>query len=107
MTGSLGLLGASWDLLGRSWVPLGASWGALGASWAPLGLKIRKNLNGISFVELNLGAKIDEKSKKIDVKKALVLRHGFFIDFLRFCMDWGPPNGFGPNLAMKPKTSIL
>ena len=73
-----------------SWRPLGASWGALGASWAPLGLKIRKNLNAICFFELNLGAKIDEKSKKIDVKKALVLRHVFFMDCLRFCIDCGP-----------------
>ena len=72
-----------------SWRPLGASWDALGASWAPLGLKIRKNLKKICFVELNLGAKIDEKSKKIDVKKALVLRHVFFKDFLRICIDFG------------------
>ena len=37
-----------------------------------------------------MGARIDEKSQKIDVKKAFVLKHVFFFDFLRFCMDLGP-----------------
>ena len=72
------LLEASWGLLGRSW-------GLLGASWAQDPKKSKK----VCFFKLNLGAKIDEKSKKIDVKKALVLRHVFFMDFLRFCIDFG------------------
>ena len=96
------LLEASWDLLGRSW-------GLLGGSWALLGHIFKKTLNKLPPLKANLGAKIDEKSKQLDVKKALVLRDDFFIDFLHFCMDLrsSKPSIFGPNLAMKPKTSVL
>ena len=58
------VLGASWGDLEASWGGLGASWGALGASWAPLGPKIQKTFKTILLLDLNLGAKIDEKSEK-------------------------------------------
>ena len=66
-------------------------------------LILEKIIEKIPFWNLNLGAKIHEKSKKIDVKKAFVLRCVFFIDFLRFCIDFGSskPSIFGPNLAIK------
>ena len=66
------------------------SWRPPGASWAPLGSHVGKKRRGIRFLCLNLGTKIDKKSKKIDVKKALVLRYVFFKDFLRICIDFGP-----------------
>ena len=73
--------------LGGLWGPLGA---LLGASWVPLGPKIRKKLRGIRFLGLNLGAKMDEKSQKIGVKKKLILAYVFFILFLQFCIGFGP-----------------
>ena len=56
------------------------------------------------FFELNLGAKIDEKSKKIDVKKALVLRHVFLWIFFDFVSILDPQNHhFGIEIGYKVK----
>ena len=68
---------------------LGALLGPLGASWAPFG-PILKNPQ-IPPLEANLGVAIDKKSKKIDVKKRLVLRDVLFSKFLEFSMDLGAP----------------
>ena len=59
------------------------SWGFLGAFWAHR----EKNPS----LEANLGVKIDKKSKKINVKKRLVLRDVLFSKFLEFSMDLGAP----------------
>ena len=53
---------------------LGRSWGLLGGSWALLEHILKKTLKKPPPLEANLVAKINEKSKKIDVKKAFVLR---------------------------------
>ena len=111
---SWGPLGASWGGLGPSWAPLGASWGALGVSWAPLGRLLGPSWKVSVFWPptwvpkgTQNPSKIPKKLKKIDAKKALVLKHVFF--FIFFSMDFvaSTPCILEPNLAMKPKTSIL
>ena len=76
-------------LLEASWSFLGASWGVLGATWAHLGKKAACAPCALPLFEANLGHKIQQKSKKINVKKEHVLRYVFFIDFLQFCLDFG------------------
>ena len=88
------LYGRSWVVWGRSWPLLERSWDALGASWAPLGRYLatsnikpsKKTLHSRPAWEPTL----TKSRKKIDVKKTLVLRHVFFIDIFRFCIDLGP-----------------
>ena len=77
------------SLLEASWGALGTSWGLLGGSWVLLEQILKKNLEGTTSLEANLGVKIHQKSKKIDAKKTRVLRYGFALDFLRFCIDFG------------------
>ena len=77
-------------LLEASWNLLGPSWGLLGASWAQLGHILKKTFKKPPPLEANLGAKINNKSKKIDVRKAFVLRYVFLSDFHRFCIVFGP-----------------
>ena len=55
----------------------------------PLGLIWKKTSKKLHLFEINLGPQIQQKSKKIDVEKELVLRYVFFFDFLRFCVDFG------------------
>ena len=63
------------------------SWGLLGAFWAHL----EKNPKKPHPLKANLGVKIDKKSKKINVKKRLVLRDVLFSKFLEFSMDLRAP----------------
>ena len=90
--GSWSLLGASWSLLGASWEALGASWEPLGASWAPLGPNFKKTSKKLTFFEANLGAKMQRKSIKINVKKRRVLKYVLFPTFVEFSMDLGLKN---------------
>ena len=64
---------------------LEASWGLLGLSWGHLGKTSKK----IIFLDLNLGAQMEQKIKKNDVKKGFVSRYAFVFDFLRFLMEFG------------------
>ena len=66
---------------------LEASWKPLGASWASLGAILEKHQK--KFLDLNLGAKMEPKIKKNDVKKGFVSRYAFVFDFLRFLMEFG------------------
>ena len=64
----------------------------LGLLWVllePLGRIWKNTLKKTYLFEVNLGPKIQQKSKKIDVEKELALRYIFFFDFLRFCIDFG------------------
>ena len=70
--------------------PLGSLLGPLGTSWAPLGAIFEKKLQKIIFYGLNLGAKMEPKIEKNDVKKELVSRYVLLFDFLRFLMELGP-----------------
>ena len=55
-----------------------------------LGHILKKTFKKKPPLEANLGAKISNKSKKIDVRKAFVLRYVFLSDFHRFCVVFGP-----------------
>ena len=79
-------------LLEPSWERLGRTWGLLGPSWAPLGPNFKETKKKLTFFEANLGAKMQRKSIKINVKKRHVLRHNFFPTFVEFLMDLGLNN---------------
>ena len=64
----------------------------LDASWEPSGANFRKKSKKLTFFEANLGAKMQRKSIKINVKKKHVLRHNFFPTFVEFLMDLGLNN---------------
>ena len=73
-------LEASWEPFGASWTPLGATGGQL------------RKTKKINCFEANLGAEMQQKSIKIDVKKKLVLRPNFFPTFFEFSRDLGLKN---------------
>ena len=71
---------------------LGAFRSLLDASWEPSGANFRKTSKKPTFLKANLGAKMQRKSIKINVKKRLVLRHNCFPTFVEFLMDLGLKN---------------